>query len=575
MSLNPQSQFTKRYQEVSEKKAGGATYTPQVLADFVAEQMIALVSKFPTKGVVRILDPAVGDGELLISLLKHLPNSKRVTLEVYGFEMDESELRLARKRVGEAYPDVQLRLENRDFLEFVLGNGDLFRGEMPDEYDFIIANPPYVRTQIMGAEQAQRLAKQFGLSGRVDLYYPFLLGMASVLKPKGIAGIIVSNRFMTTKSGATVRQELSSRFNLKSLWDLGDTKLFDAAVLPAVLIAEGKNGHAVGAPAFSSIYETSGATDKRVENPIQALAESGVVGVSDGRNFEVQHGVLDTGGTPGGVWRVATQESDSWLKTVQSNSWGDFRKIGKIRVGVKTCADKVFIRSDWDEVTDDSVPELLKPLVTHHAARRFRQAQPKKEKKILYPHVVVDGKRSVVDLKKYPLSRKYLEGHKKKLEGRKYVIEAGRQWYEIWVPQDPAAWDAPKLVFRDISEEPTFWIDKTGAVVNGDCYWLTCEDGVDEGLLWLAAAVANSTFIEVFYDHMFRNKLYAGRRRYITQYVEKFPLPDPQSKSAKQLVKKAQQLYNEMDTAEAEALQSELDALVWKAFGLLVKKVTG
>ena len=33
--------FTKRYQAVTEEKAAGATYTPRGLADFVAEQMIA------------------------------------------------------------------------------------------------------------------------------------------------------------------------------------------------------------------------------------------------------------------------------------------------------------------------------------------------------------------------------------------------------------------------------------------------------------------------------------------------------------------------------------------------------
>jgi adenine-specific DNA-methyltransferase len=89
------------------------------------------------------------------------------------------------------------------------GLGTLFNAGTSDTYDLIIANPPYVRTQIMGAEQAQLLAKQFGLAGRVDLYYAFLLGMANVLDPKGVAGIIVSNRFMTTRSGASVRSALS------------------------------------------------------------------------------------------------------------------------------------------------------------------------------------------------------------------------------------------------------------------------------------------------------------------------------------------------------------------------------
>jgi hypothetical protein len=125
------------------------------------------------------------------------------------------------------------------------------------------------------------------------------------------------------------------------------------------------------------------------------------------------------------------------------------------------------------------------------------------------------------------LCRPSLEKHRDALEARTYLIEAGRKWYELWVPQNPAAWALPKLVFPDISDKPIFWIDTDGGVVNGECYWLQCENKDEHDLLWLALAVANSTFIEAFYDHRFNNKLYAGRRRYITQYVELFPLPNP------------------------------------------------
>ena len=38
----------------------------------------------------------------------------------------------------------------------------------------------------------------------------------------------------------------------------------------------------------------------------------------------------------------------------------------------------------------------------------------------------------------------------------------------------------------------------------------------------LLLAVANSSFITKFYDIAFHNKLYAGRRRFMTQYVKKF-----------------------------------------------------
>lgn len=40
--------------------------------------------------------------------------------------------------------------------------------------DIVIANPPYVRTQVLGTAKAKQLARDFNLTGRVDLYYPFL-----------------------------------------------------------------------------------------------------------------------------------------------------------------------------------------------------------------------------------------------------------------------------------------------------------------------------------------------------------------------------------------------------------------
>jgi len=571
---------TQRYEIVTEEKAGGATYTPKILADFVANQIVNLTGKLTTKRTLRILDPGAGNGELLISLLQKLSVHPHLKIQVYGFETDPKALNLATVRIKQQFPDASVHFELENFLEFVLnhfGEGDtgsLFRSSLPEAYDLIIANPPYVRTQIMGASRAQLLARQFGLSGRVDLYYAFILAMAQVLKPQGIAGIIVSNRFMTTRSGASVRQAILNRFNVRQIWDLGDTKLFEAAVLPAVLLVEGKNGHKLETPSFTSIYETSKHSQEFVANSIAALACQGVVETDDGRRFNVQHGKLSTSETPDGVWRIATRAVDTWLGTVKAHTWRSFCHIGKIRVGVKTCADKIFIRSDWQEMPKVEQPELLKPLATHHLARRFRPLTYKPPMKILYPHESVQGERRAIDLAHYPRSKAYLERHRHELEGRKYVIEAGRDWYEIWVPQDPNAWDHTKLVFPDIAQKPTFWIDQEGSVVNGDCYWLISQNPAQEDLLWLAAAVGNSTFIERFYDYRFHNKLYAGRRRFITQYVEQFPLPDPHTALGKKIISTAKQIYHSTPSPAADKLQQKLDRMVWKAFGLIFEEVS-
>lgn len=572
------AQSTRRYQAVTQEKSGGATYTPTVLADFVASKIIDSAT-LPTD-TIRVLDPAVGDGELLLSLLTKISGRTKAKIEIHGFDVDGAALSQARQRIILEFPRVVLHLERGNFLNFVLSlqsasrTPSLFDSPAPaQEFDLIIANPPYVRTQIMGADEAQKLGEAFGLSGRVDLYHAFLIGMAQILKPGGTAGIIVSNRFMTTKGGASLRAALRTRFTLGHIWDLGDTKLFDAAVLPAVILAEGRNGHDTGAPEFTSIYETQDAATLEAPDPIAALSMAGTVALDDGRRFRVQHGTLDASGAVDDVWRIATTATDSWLATVAAHTCKTFGDIGKIRVGVKTCADKIFIRSDWQAMPEHERPELLRPLTTHHGAGRFRAIKPAKERGILYPHESVAGQRQPSNLADNPKSRAYLEAHRDALESRTYVIEGGRRWYEIWVPQDPASWDQPKLVFRDISQRPTFWLDLDGTIVNGDCYWLTATRRGDEPMLWLAAAVANSTFIEAFYDHRFNNKLYAGRRRFITQYVELFPLPDPTSELALEIVAIAKAIYAQAGSQKAVEMEAKLDPMIWRAFGLGVEEV--
>ena len=188
---------------------------------------------------------------------------------------------------------------------------------------------------------------------------------------------------------------------------------------------------------------------------------------------------------------------------------------------------------------------------------------------ILYPHECAHGTRRAVDIAEYPRAHRYLEKHRRVLEERKYVLEAGRQWFEIWVPQDPSRWAAPKLVFRDITEQPTFWIDTEGGIVNGDCYWTKFLPGKNTTWLMLMLAVANSSFALKFYDTVFHNKLYSGRRRFMSQYVSRFPLPKlDRARDLLDLMPSVLAAVRSGDSPGLARLEQELDTLVWKAFGL-------
>ena len=67
-----------RFETVTRAKSEGATYTPIPLADFVAEEMLRDFSGYPADRPLRILDPAVGEGQLLISLLTQLAKTRSV-----------------------------------------------------------------------------------------------------------------------------------------------------------------------------------------------------------------------------------------------------------------------------------------------------------------------------------------------------------------------------------------------------------------------------------------------------------------------------------------------------------------
>ena len=189
---------------------------------------------------------------------------------------------------------------------------------------------------------------------------------------------------------------------------------------------------------------------------------------------------------------------------------------------------------------------------------------------MLYPHETVNGRRRAVDLSRFPRAAAYLEQHRARLEGREYVLQGGRAWYEIWVPQQPDAWAAPKLVWPDISALPRFFVDGSGSIVNGDCYWLACADRSEEEIA-LALAVANSTFAVQHYDLCCGNRLYAGRRRFITQYLEALPMPEASSAATHEIAGMVRAMQRHRAAADVEggdAVERSLDAAVFELFGL-------
>lgn len=179
------------------------------------------------KSSYTILDPACGEGELLTSIAKKFQSHDTpINIDIKGFDTNIDYIVSAKSNLN-GFNNYSVDIQNQDFLETTgvcEEPVDLFSSKIETEYaDIVIANPPYVRTQILGSEKAQQIAKRFNLKGRVDLYYPFLIAMTNVLKKGGILGVITSNRYLFTKSGETIRKFLLDNYELLEVIDLGDT----------------------------------------------------------------------------------------------------------------------------------------------------------------------------------------------------------------------------------------------------------------------------------------------------------------------------------------------------------------
>ncbi len=385
----------------SPEKSRGQTYTPTALARFMAERLVAQfagsISRPPAS--LRVLDPAVGEGALLAAtatvLRARWPDTELVLI---GVDVDAEALDTARERCS---PYGEMVLVCGDFLECY--QDDVCRA------DLIVANPPYVRVQSLSSRQLGRLVKRFGLEGHKDLSHAFMLAILEVWQRVAGAMVVsvVPNSILLTAAAATIRQRLLAHTRQLELWDLGDTRLFDAAVLPLVMLW-GKPDESTADPApdaaYYSIYTTreEAAEPLYRESPLVACrtfldeprverAWSQAPGTH--KVFELLRGKLIVS-EPDGSWVLRRTRQQVLLDAVAQRCWKRFDEVGRIRVGVKSCADAVFLKEDWSGTQVEQ--KLLRPLMTHQVARAFKAHTITRQ--ILYPHEVDEvGKRHLID----------------------------------------------------------------------------------------------------------------------------------------------------------------------------------
>ncbi len=87
-------------------------------------------------------------------------------------------------------------------------------------------------------------------------------------------------------------------------------------------------------------------------------------------------------------WNLLNRAETNWVNTINSNATHIVKDFFKVRVGIKTTADKVFIKKDWSIEALQPEAALLKTLISQENIEPWGISNTKKLK-VLYPHVSI------------------------------------------------------------------------------------------------------------------------------------------------------------------------------------------
>ncbi|BCX16108.1 MAG: hypothetical protein KatS3mg098_337 [Candidatus Parcubacteria bacterium] len=203
------TEATIRYMEETDieyRKSLGQYFTPRSIRE-------ALLSKLPTNiKNPKILDPACGTGEFLITAKKYFKNP-----QLYGWDIDKKLVKIAKEVVPEAKLKQLDALLNEDY----------------GKYDFVIGNPPYFEFT-----PPENIRKKFGsiINGRLNIFSLFICQGLKWLKEGGYLAYVVPPSMNNGAYFLKLRKFIVENSNIEYLHILDDPKIFHGALQSTMLI---------------------------------------------------------------------------------------------------------------------------------------------------------------------------------------------------------------------------------------------------------------------------------------------------------------------------------------------------
>lgn len=270
----------------------GAVSTLPSLARLMCR--LAIEEYGPFDASVSIVDPAVGGGAFVLAMASELAGAAGdlrgwAVGRVRGVDLDESCVRAAKASAwlwslagwdgaGRWEPPCVKVFAGDSLLEddewWASGPG------RPGSFDLFVANPPYVRQELVGAARKAALARKYaGLGGRTDVYARFFMLAGRLLRPGGVGVFVTPVSWMDVAYGSKVKQFLLDNFEIRSVLASGDTRWFPQASINAQITVMKKRRRPDETVSMVRFINTDGGGSRTVTVPQSSLRPADKWGV--------------------------------------------------------------------------------------------------------------------------------------------------------------------------------------------------------------------------------------------------------------------------------------------------------
>ncbi len=420
-------------------------------------------------------------------------------------------------------------------------------------FDIVIANPPYVRQEVIRPIKPMLKERFQCFKGTADIFVYFYERAENLLKVDGTLTFITSNKFHRTAYGNKLRGFLSRSLTVRTLIDFGDKPIFDAIAYASILIASKRQPNAHSGPISYTWKETD-----NLSLLSQILCD---------RGFFIQQEKLTEDG-----WRLERSDALNLLAKIRGTGTPLRQIVGSQSYrGVTTGLNDAFIINDETRRdlirSDPNSAKVIKSYLRGKDIKRWTADSA---------GLFLIFTRQGIDISKFPAIKKHLSQFRNKLEPKPATYASASKWegrkegnYNWFEIQDQTAYwpelEKRKIVSTKVSITPTFMIDKSESYLGNTSYSIAIDDAHTYLVTILNSLVSFFYCKKVFVDKE------SGWFEIQPDGLEAFPIPPASPADKARLSQLAEACAAAAQRGDDETLavhEAEIDEIVYRLFDL-------